>query len=428
MENVQNQRLRRLYHFSPHLYAALRVAYGWTVAKRHNTLRRIMNVCDCVLMDEYRIPSRTLRHFTRRIARYVGDICVLLRTSSSMVVHKLCSPNWTIIVVGSEASKRQLCHLFSEEGIQMLEMERVAPSELPRRAQTWLATDASLVICELGRAYPKRFTEPVTFTVPSWIDQTISLPPSPDDLLAGTRSSSRRRRTRIHHCIKAGYVSRFSQSEDDLAAFYYDIYVPAMEQRHGELGILTSYESCRRVFRLGGLLLVMLDGQPVAGKLCYCRNGIGYGGDVGVSVKDPKYLKEGVHAIVDWYFLLWAYEQGATAVHMGGTRSWYSDGVFLYKSRWGAKAGRRAKIYSEWTMLSRSVPKPLQERMNDIGFVTEIDGRFFGICLADDPSSLSTADISERLSTMETRCLDGFAIISPSAEPVIHEIAHGCAN
>jgi hypothetical protein len=185
MENVHNQRFHKLYHFSPHVYAALRVVYRWTMATHRNMLRRVTDLSNRVLMDEYCIASPALRRLARRIARYTGEMAAVVQTLPGVPVHKLVGPNWTIVFVGTESSKRQLCHLFFEKDIQEVAMDRLRLGELSGRVRAWLAQDADLVICELGSRYPQRFTAPVKFAVPTWVDHTLSLPPSPDDLLAG---------------------------------------------------------------------------------------------------------------------------------------------------------------------------------------------------------------------------------------------------
>ena len=73
-------------------------------------------------------------------------------------------------------------------------------------------------------------------------------------------------------------------------------------------------------------------------------------------------------------------------------------------------------------MASR-LPQPLQAHFNEIGFVSEMNDRFYGVYLGDNLSALAKAEIDKQLLLMEKGGLDGMVFVSSSSHPVIYEVA-----
>ena len=68
---------------------------------------------------------------------------------------------------------------------------------------------------------------------------------------------------------------------------------------------------------------------------------------------------------------------------LGGTRSWVSDGVFVYKSRWKARPERRLAIHPEWSFYWNELPEDLRERVNRIGFLLRIEDGHYALRLGE---------------------------------------------
>lgn len=402
-------------------WALRKIPLAFNPGAANRLLRTLIRLCDFVLMGVFRLPTRGTQSIARRIARTVGDSCagLLARTSNKglLPVQRLVGPDWTIIFVGSDASKREVRHLFFADSIQEQTLEDVSMWTLARRLPQWLPDSADLVICEIAHSYPRRFNASITFSVPSWIDQTITLPASPSDLLSGRRTGGY-----IKRCIKEGYAFEITQSQEKFDYFYYDLHAPYVARRFGERAFPTPYEDLKHLFRHGALLQLTLNQVPVAGRICYTSKDTLFAADVGVSGDEPDYWKQGGLATLDWYTILWAYDLGVKNVNFDGTRAWHSDGVFEYKRLWGARPARRSRIHTDWTFLADRLSRPLQCRLNEIGFISEIKNRLYGVYVTDTSSTLTKVRLNSRLSAMKKRGLDGLVLVSPLEQTLIHAV------
>jgi hypothetical protein len=385
-------------------------------------LERIIDLCNMFLMDAYRFPWRMVQRTAQCIARYIGDISWLLRDFPRLSAYKLMGADWTVIFVGGDVGLREICHLFFEEEVDQQELGRIALWKLSAQAKQWLAEGADLVVCELSRIHPRPPKAVFTFTVPTQIQQILTLPESLESLISGRKRN--RLRYRINRAQKAGFTYRFSQSRADFDHFYYHMYSPFVKSRHGDLALVAPYQDqWQRWFIRGGLILVTQDDEPVAGSLCYIANDTCFSTGAGILKADPYLFQQGINIFRIWCIISWGHDHGAKIFDMGGSHAWRSNGPFAFKRGWGARAIRRKRIYGVWTFLAQNLSPSLQDYLNRVGFISEIDGKFYGILLSADASPISEVKFNEELSTIKKLGLDGLAVVSANSKPIIYNSA-----
>ena len=81
------------------------------------------------------------------------------------------------------------------------------------------------------------------------------------------------------------------------------------------------------------------------------------------------------------------------------------------------------KIYSIWTFLAQDLPPSLRDHMNRLGFISEIDGRFYGVVLGSTTDSVTETEVSQELLAVEKQGLDGLVIVSAKAKPMVLDLA-----
>ena len=264
----------------------------------NDLLGRIIGLCDMILMDVYRLPYLTTPRVAHRMARWVGDVSWLLRDFPRLSAYKLAGVNWTIVFVGGQQGLLEICHLFFPgETLVPQEIGRIALWSLAKQTQQWVAEGVDLVVCELSPCCPYQPKAAMTFTVPTWIQQVLDISGSRQELLAGGKR--RNVRKRLYQAQKAGFGFRFTQSKTDFDYFYDHMYVPFVRSRHGDLALVTPYQDqWRRWFSRGGLILVTQNDQPVAGTLCYVRNGTCFLIESGVLEANPQLVQQNVNTFV----------------------------------------------------------------------------------------------------------------------------------
>jgi hypothetical protein len=383
-------------------------------ASSNYLLDRVIDLCSKVLDGAYRVSWPAAQGVLRRSARFVGDTVWLVRDLPRMSAYKLIGKDWAVVFVGSEQGLSELRDLiFAEEQSSRQEMGRFELWKLPAQTERWLAEGADLVVCELSRIYPWRFRARFTLTVPTWVHQILPIPEPPERLLGGGRVRSMRKI--IHKAEKSGFSYRFSQSKADFDYFYYRMYLPYVNGRHGQSALVTRYDKqWKERFNRGGLILVTCNDTPVAGALCYVADDTCYVIEGGILDNDPRLLQQGVNVLFTWYPLLWGHSQGAKVLDIGGSRAWCSNGSFIHKRRWGAQVAAPNEVYSNWTLLAQDLPVSLQDRLNQIEFVSERKGNFYSVLLKGDTIAVQEGPaVCAQLAKARKHGLAGLAVVSP---------------
>lgn len=395
--------------------------YRWGKVRINHLLDRVIDLCNLVLIHAYRFPWPAAQNIAQGIARYVGDVSWLLRDFPRLSAYKLVGEDWTIVFVGGDIGLREICHLFFEEEVDRQELGRIALWKLSAQTQQWLAEAVDLVVCELSRIHPRPPRAALTFAIPIWIQQILTIPESLESLISGKKFATERHR--LNKAKRDGFSCRFSQSEADFHDFYYHMYWPYVRARHGDLALIPPYQGhWRWIDRGGGLVLVTQHNKPVAGALCYVANDTCFDIDRGVWEADSQLLKQGIETIITWYAINWARDQGAKIYDMGALpHAWRSDGAFKAKRRWGARVVRRKRIYGVWTFLARNLSRSPQDYLNKLGLITEVDGKFCSVLINSDTALIEGTDIHNELLAAKEEGLSGLAIVSPNAVEVIYD-------
>jgi hypothetical protein len=400
----------------------LRTLYIGAKGKLDYLLDRAIDLCDVVLIDAHRLPWPQVRRFVSKIVRCVGDICWLLRAFPRLPAYRLVGLDWQIVFVGEQGGLRETRYLFSGERVKQQDLGRIALWKLSAQTQQWLSEGTDLVICESSRLRLFRPKAPITFAVPAFVRQSLSLTEKLEAMLSGRDMAMIRRK--LNKAERANFSWYFSKAEKDFAHFHYNMYLPHIKERYDERALLSSYEDQWRHWfakRGGGLVIVTMDGVRVAGWLCYASGDTVFAVECGVLGGSPDLLEQEIKAYLDWSAIAWAHQQGARVFDMGSTRPRCCDGVFFYKSRWRGEVSRRLKVYHMWTFLASDLVPELRDCINGQGFISEIGAELYKVYLASKETLMSEDEIAREVAAARKVGLNGLAIVSANAEPVLCE-------
>lgn len=344
---------------------------------------RIIDGCGLILQDEVRLSPPPLQHMAQRLARVAARVCWLVRDFPRVSVYELTGQDWNIRFVGWKRDALVAAHLFFPEIAPMpRDVGRVALWNLTREAGRWLREGSDLVICQQVLGSPFRVQAPISFAVPPRVEQYLELTGTAESLIEGRRKQPYR--SMIHRAASNGFDWRFSRTEADLAFFYQRMYLPFMKDRHQDLAVVMGYKELKRLYRYGGLILVTQHGQPVAGTVLAIIDGVCYGIIEGVLDADPDLFQKRVNTLLYWYAILWAKEHGVNVCHMGASHGWTSHGPFDYKARWGARTVPHRSLNYSWIFLAQSFSPVHRERLNTLGLLCSIKGRFYRVILVTE--------------------------------------------
>ncbi len=176
---------------------------------------------------------------------------------------------------------------------------------------------------------------PLTFAMPAWVKQRLSVVGDWPRQLAGLRRDTRQEVSRVLR--KYGYTCHLSRDPADRADFYDRLYRPYVSRRFGEAALVVDRErflaDCRR-----GVLLRLARQDEVVGTALL--RPLGRTLAVVWSALDPagpSSRLRGASDVLDYFSLLYAHLRGARWLDLGPSRPDLFDGVLRYKAKWGAE-------------------------------------------------------------------------------------------
>ena len=203
-----------------------------------------------------------------------------------------------------------------------------------RRPVTRQGGEFDLCIAVLPRIYESVFRGLYAFRGQEYVQQEIDTSGTWDEIKA--RFHKKKRRLSNSMFEKNGFAYRVSADERDFDLFYHRMHLPLIKKQFGDLANIETYESMKKVFSKGLLLLVTRHDKPVAGNLCHIRNGVLTAYKAGVLDGDDRHVRDGVQMALYYYCLRFAHEQNLMKVNAARSRPFLNDGVYRTKLEWGA--------------------------------------------------------------------------------------------
>ena len=238
------------------------------------------------------------------------------------------------------------------------------------------------------------------------------MPEDPELLISG--NVHRALKGKIHRAERNGFQVRFSKELAELDYWYKRMYLPFVHGRHKDLALISTWDSMKRWFDQGGLLLVTDGQQPLAGLIC---KQVGDENDFieqGVLDNDPVLWQQGINVYLIWSLIKWTHENHFKNLSMGYSHSWVSNGSFRMKSSWGCKVYPVLRVFPTWTIQVRKLDQLKTSMVNEIGFISRHNKEFYRVVIhspeQNDYSMLGKAELEHGLS--------GIMLIKPGDQSV----------
>jgi hypothetical protein len=192
------------------------------------------------------------------------------------------------------------------------------------------------------------------------------------------------RRNEFRLIRKHGYEYEISHNDQDFEAFYSEMYLPTMMDRHQELASPLSMAEAHLYFRHGFLARIKRDGVWVSGGVGLFQQGIANFKLIGVKNADEHLIHQGAQAAVYYAAVHWANQEGLEAVNFEGCRS-YMMGLFYYKRKWGTSISIPAHQYEHtWIKIQRLTPAVRQFLQDNPCIIIDKETKLYGLVVTDD--------------------------------------------
>jgi hypothetical protein len=296
--------------------------------------------------------------------------------------------------------------LFSEEPAER-EIGRVLvwrPGELIH------STTNDLTIIESSRHLIRKLPSQSAITLPFRVRFVLDVQGEWHEVEQRFRRKHRRniRQAQRYEC----YEYEISRHEQDLTMFYHTMYLPNVQERHGELATILSERKAHQFLRYGWLFLVKRDGVYVCGCLGYVRKGIVEFEEMGVLNGDRQLMREGVTDAMFYLGIRWAHQEGYKAFSFGG--SWpYLSGNFQFKRKWGTVVSIPSHEHKQiWTRIQRNTLAVSQFLKSNPCIILDSRGELQGLIVIDDPDDVTSETEAKWRKLYETPGLSGLLVCS----------------
>jgi hypothetical protein len=245
-------------------------------------------------------------------------------------------------------------------------------------------SSSDMVIVEAAEHLVRRLPCQNAIVIPQLIDHVVDVRGDWKDVRS--RFHETVRKNELRWIRKYGYEYDLSHDSQDFEEFYYQMYLPTMQSRHGELSSPLPIGEAHQYFRHGWLFMVKRDGDWVSGVSCHLEQDVLVAVISGVKNADAQLIHEGATAATYYAAIHWANQHGCTAVNFRGSGARLIGGLFQHKRKWGTTVSIPPRLHRQiWIRARRNTPAVSRFLKESPFAVIGKDGKLHGLIILDDP-------------------------------------------
>ncbi len=189
--------------------------------------------------------------------------------------------------------------------------------------------DADIIVTQYPQSNAK-----YSLITPSHIRAVLPIEGTFEDYLKSLKKSGKSSVSKIK---KQGFEYKISSDESDFSRFYNEMHKPMIEARHGNCLLCLDYPTAESFFKQGFLLFIKKEGKDLGGLTIMKQKRRIVLKSLGVLNGSFPYTKMGVNVAAIYFSIKLAFENDYEEVDMGICSPFYTDGVLLFKKRWGSE-------------------------------------------------------------------------------------------
>lgn len=242
---------------------------------------------------------------------------------------------------------------------------------------------------------------PSAYFIPEWVSGTASLRNQRD---CENTSKSRRRDRAL---LGRGEISySVTRKLSDLEYFYEKMYLPLIEQKHGNSEFVMTREQMNSRLRNDDARLIMIyhGEKAVGGSLIIQENGLPRLYSQGVLNNDKNLMRLGVGTAIYLYSFDYLLNEGYSRVNMGWSRALLTDGSLYFKQRFGLEIQNTSPIGHFLKHAPES--QPASECLAQTGFLQHLRGETSAVLFGASDSDRDAGLIAQKKIQCESMGID----------------------
>jgi len=352
------------------VYYPVRRTLAWTAD-------RLTHWCDQQVRSTYRLKPASLQKGVRRALLTLGSAARIVTLFPRVDCMLIAGPEWRVAYMGDAILFDLLVEALFPHGATIERLPRVPAWRVPQHARQ-LLNQADLLVCGLPRRWPGRWRPSAPWSVrsPVFAQMVAELTDATFDQWTRGRAHKRLRRD-VLVAARVPFSSRTTRSYEELVRFHEQLYLPHVHYRHGDQALTSTARLHWQdwMSRGGQLLLLELDGEPVAGVIFADFGDVRFLGEEGVSPR-IRGTDAGASAQVALkaHAISGAFARGLRKIDLGRSLARKSDRGFVHKERWRAQpAPPQRSYYPLWTFLAETVPPALADHLDALQLLDDAD-------------------------------------------------------
>lgn len=236
-----------------------------------------------------------------------------------------------MLVADDGSTLPYISHLAFPDGVEIKKIGRINALNAAKLAES----DTDVVVVGANHLLLKKYAERGFHLVPKWVCPLFSMPEGLDaaieNLSYGARKDIRRN---IRIVLDKGFTHEVTSDPAWFDEFYHKVYMRYGVQKHGNLAQMDSYNRVKDSYSKGIGLIIMLEGKPVIGAVVLREGTTLRARYMGVYPDQEQASSSGGPTAMYYFTMKIAHSMDCTAVNLGSTRPFLSDGVLKFKMKW----------------------------------------------------------------------------------------------
>lgn len=212
------------------------------------------------------------------------------------------------------------------------------------------SSDCNMLLTETNFLTLPFFSKNPGFNVPRWLDMEIDIS-LPFEKLLGEERLEIQRKIKKHQLTCE--ITREPKYFDD---FYRRMYLPFIQTRHKNTAIFCTRERVMEILSKGVLVLIKKEGTVIAAAVFDSYHGHGRLRLIGILDGNTEYIQYGCVGALYYFIIIELKKRGHKKIHLGGTRTFLSDGVTKFKKSLKANVIPNDPNTRVWLKLLKNSP------------------------------------------------------------------------
>lgn len=198
-----------------------------------------------------------------------------------------------------------------------------------------IKSGADIIVVGANQLLLDRYVDRGFHLVPKWICPLFHMSDDPDTTIGNLSYDARKDiRRNIRQALDRGFKYETTTDPSWFDRFYNDVYMQYGTSKHGELAQMDGYRRVNSAFTRGVGLTITLDESPVIAAVVFKEDSTMRARYMGVYPGKEKEASLGAPTAMYYYSMQLAHSWGCSAVNLGSSRPFLSDGVLKFKMKW----------------------------------------------------------------------------------------------